>query len=261
MRGFGGSARGVVLRSRPHVVTEPYDPKRYWEGRLRDRFDLRGVGHLGFGAGYNGWLYRAKASRLERALAGVPLAGARVLDVGCGTGFFVAWYGARGAEVTGLDITEVSIERLSRRFRGTFRVQDVSAPDYEPGEPFAIVNMWDVVYHIVDDARFAQAMDNVARSVAPGGRFLLTDRFGAPADERTAEHVKFRCRATYEQVLAPHGLSLERLVPLYRWLNLPHLGRLDNLLGPLYYWLDRRDGRLAVDNLAVAVWRRDQPSP
>ena len=39
-----------------------------------------------------------------------------VLDIGCGTGFFTGYYLDRGAEVTGLDIATVSIERLRERF-------------------------------------------------------------------------------------------------------------------------------------------------
>src|ERR687896_2733651 len=40
----------------------------------------------------------------EEALAGVELAGARLLDAGAGTGFFSAVACARGARVTALDV-------------------------------------------------------------------------------------------------------------------------------------------------------------
>jgi SAM-dependent methyltransferase len=39
-----------------------------------------------------------------------PLAGARVLDLGCGSGAVTAWLAARGADVTALDLSPASIE-------------------------------------------------------------------------------------------------------------------------------------------------------
>ena len=53
--------------------------------------------------------------------------GRSVLDVGCGTGFFTAWYLSRGAQVTGVDIAPTSIERLRRSFpEARFILSDVS---------------------------------------------------------------------------------------------------------------------------------------
>lgn len=40
-----------------------------------------------------------------------PLSGQRVLDFACGAGVLTAWLTARGAEVTGVDLSEGSIER------------------------------------------------------------------------------------------------------------------------------------------------------
>src|SRR6266566_775311 len=105
-------------------MTNRYDPRLYWEERLRNHFNSRGVGHIGFSERYNYWLYRRKRECIETALRRVSLIGKDVLDVGCGTGFFVDWYLNKGAQVSGIDITEVSIERLRRDFPGEFRTQD-----------------------------------------------------------------------------------------------------------------------------------------
>jgi SAM-dependent methyltransferase len=237
-------------------VTADYAPRDYWERRLRGSFNLQGVGHKHFSERYNRSLYRRKGHCLEAALAGETVAARTVLDIGCGTGYFVEWYLRHGASVRGIDITEVSVQRLRERFAGEFRTQDISAADYDPGTPVDIVNMWDVMYHIVDPAGFERALANVARSLGPGGLFLCSDWFGAPHDVRIADHVQGRCLATYDARLPSLGLERVALLPLFHLLNKRRLGGLDNVIAPLYRLLDDRATRVSPDNLSLGVWRR-----
>ena len=77
-----------------------YDPSMYWENRLQDNFNLQGVGHICFDQKYNYWLYQAKVRALRKAFmdGNISLDNRNILDVGCGTGFFVdlfhKWGGA-----------------------------------------------------------------------------------------------------------------------------------------------------------------------
>lgn len=237
-------------------MSQSYRPQDYWERRLQGRFDLRGVGHRSFSAFYNRWLYKRKARCLSRALRGIPVQGATVLDVGCGTGFFVDWYLRHGATVSGIDITEVSIARLRERFPGDFRTQDIGAADYVPPAPVDIVNMWDVMYHIVEPEAFDRTLRNVAASLKPGGHFLTTDWLGAPADTRVADHVQARCLATYTPRLTKLGFEQVALHPLYQLLNERRLAALDDLLAPIYYLLDDRAKKISRTNLSLGVWRK-----
>lgn len=237
-----------------------YDPKQYWERRLSANFDLRGVGHISFGQGYNKWLYRRKRAVIERFFGGTPLSGKHVLDIGCGTGFFVAYYLSKGAHVFGLDITEVSVKQLQARYPGTFLTQDIGSTTYRPPRKFDIVNVWDVLYHVTDDDAFEVAIGNIASSIVPGGLLLLDDYLADPEDTRIGGHVKGRNLATYRRALARLGFKLIQTAPLYRMLDRGHFGRYDNYLAPVYFALDMRTTRMEPGNICFSGWRYEPDS-
>jgi 2-polyprenyl-3-methyl-5-hydroxy-6-metoxy-1,4-benzoquinol methylase len=195
-----------------------YRPREFWEERLREHFDLRGTGETGLSLAYNRACYALRRSQLERALreTGIDPAGRRVLDVGCGTGFFTEYFLARGADVTGLDLTTASVERLRARFpQARFVLADVS--EAEPDGSYDIVNAFDVLYHITEQERWEAAVRHLAAAVAPGGHLLLTDLFAEA--EAHAEHNVIRPIAAYQRLLGAAGLLLGRLYPTHVFLN------------------------------------------
>jgi 2-polyprenyl-3-methyl-5-hydroxy-6-metoxy-1,4-benzoquinol methylase len=238
-------------------LSEQYNPQQYWQKRLQENFNLRGVGNIGFSQSYNGWQYRRKAQVIKKIFHNTNLDKLEVLDVGCGTGFFTQWYLHRGAKIVGIDIAEKSVETLSSQFPGTFRMQDIASAEYEPLRLFDIVNMWDVIYHIVDDCAYERALDNISASLKPGGLFIFSDFLGRPSDTLIAAHVKARCLETHRRALVKRGLTFKAVYPVYSLLNVPHFGRFDNLLGGLYFALDAFQQRPATSNLSVGVWVND----
>ncbi len=228
-----------------------YRPKEFWDQRLRDQFDLRGTGETGLSVAYNEACYRLRREVLDRALrqAGADPAGQRVLDVGCGTGFFTHYYLERGAVVTGIDIAPTSIERLKARHpQATFILGDVS--ETPVAGTFAIVNAFDVLYHITDDAHWESAVRHLARAVAPGGVLLLTDRFAR--FRQMESHNVARMLDRYERVITAEGLRVVGLHETHVLLNrelgvLRFLNRFPSLL-------------LAVDRLVLSMVRRSKGS-
>jgi SAM-dependent methyltransferase len=225
------------MQNEPASDEPAYDPERFWGGLLAERFDVTGTGHGGFGPRYNEYLYRAKARALRRAFerSRLSLAGASVLDVGCGTGFFRTVAKAQGcAAYTGLDITQVSVERLRARFPEDRFVQaDIGAARLPPEletQRFGVVACLDVIYHVVDPDAFARAVDHLWSLVAPGGHLLLVDAFWRrnlmpairPGD---IPHVVFHRRADYDRLLLGRPeLELRDLVPMYYLFNRPIVG-------------------------------------
>ena len=195
-----------------------YQPREFWDQRLAEQFDLRGTGQTGLSLAYNRACYALRRLVLDRALreAGCDPRGKRVLDVGCGTGFFTAYYLGRGAEVTGIDIAPTSIERLRARHpEARFVLGDVADAPL-PGR-YDVVNAFDVLYHITDDARWERALAHLADAVAPGGLLLLTDTFHErPA---MAAHNRMRSLERHRRVLEAHGLSAGVPRPTHVLLN------------------------------------------
>ena len=235
-----------------------YRPREFWEQRLSEQFDLRGTGQTGLSLAYNRACYALRRDVLDRALreAAFDPRGRRVLDVGCGTGFFTAYYLERGAELTGIDIAPTSVETLRARHpQARFILGDVS--EVALAEAWDLVNAFDVLYHITDDARWERALANLADAVRPGGLLLLTDTF----QERPglAAHNRMRSLARHRAVLEPRGFTLAGLKPTHVLLN-RELGpvRFINRVPALLLAIDRAllalvtSPRLALNQLLVA---------
>jgi len=259
--GIHGNLQTDQLNGKQQAGTS-FDAATYWNDRLTQEFSLRGVGHAQFSKGYNRWLYARKQDVLRSALrsGGRGIQGGSVLDIGPGTGFFVERYLAEGAHVTGIDISAHSVEELGRRYpKAAFHRLDIGSPSaLLPGRTFDVVNMWDVMYHIVSEKGFSHACGNIAAMSHVGTRFLVTDLMAADRPVSPAPHVMFRNRSAYADMLGPHGFELIDIRPLYRFLNRHYAwpNRLTDSLGPLWYALDSLNRRMVPYNICFTVWER-----
>jgi SAM-dependent methyltransferase len=121
---------------------------------------------------------------VERALlrafddAGVQLAGARVLDVGCGGGYFLHRLQEYGAgECHGIDLMENRVEEGRRRYP-TLNLRVGSATDLPFGDgEFDLVTQFTCISSIVD-AEVRLTVAHEMRRVAGGGWLLSFDMRG-----------------------------------------------------------------------------------
>jgi SAM-dependent methyltransferase len=157
-----------------------YDPRAYWEQRFAQDFSLGAAGHIGLGEEFNMWVYRIRAKTLRRVIKnlGIDLHGKKVLDIGCGTGFWVDYWLRQGAEaITGMDIAETSIRGLRERYPlHKFVVCDIQQQWPVEGK-FDIISAFAVLNHIVDEKGFDAAIASISRSLAPGGYLFISDGF------------------------------------------------------------------------------------
>jgi SAM-dependent methyltransferase len=154
-----------------------YDAARYWGDRFaRYGGSLRGAGHEGISEEANEEMYR-EAARVFTDLCrqqGVDFPKARVLDIGCGTGFYAQLLRDLGVrQYTGLDVADVLLPELAARFpEYEFKRGDITEEKVE-GE-FDLVLMIDVIEHIVEESRFSRAMENVKSCMSDRGVFIVS---------------------------------------------------------------------------------------
>jgi 2-polyprenyl-3-methyl-5-hydroxy-6-metoxy-1,4-benzoquinol methylase len=229
-----------------------YEPKKYWEERLKAHFDLKGVGCVGFNETYNKYLYSLKFSSLERTLYkhSVVIRGKSVLDIGCGTGLFVDYYNRRGAKrITGMDITNVSIFTLGGKYPNhNFLIADISDPNIDLKERFDIVNCFDVLYHIVDDDKFKTALGSISALCSKGGYVLITDCFWKMGFT-PATHVRHRSLKVYKKVLSKGEIKILGILPMYYLMNRAYLPAVAiNKISLIFYLIDRSLQRTNLPN-------------
>ena len=195
-----------------------FDATSYWEDRLAQNWGLNAVGFLGLGDAYNRALYQVKGNVFRRTVKslGIDLSQARILDIGSGTGFVLKqWQSLGGARIVGSDITAFAVTQLQREFPDIeirqLDVGDTLPQDLAPGT-FDCISALDVLYHIVDDDAYRQALRNIGRLLKPGGHFLLADNFPHGPTQR-AQHQVSHSLQTLETWLSAANLQIERRVP------------------------------------------------
>lgn len=201
-----------------------YNPEQFWQKRLEDKFSLAGVGLRRRGESFNRWVYKARLDRLKTTLLkhGIDAKGKRILDIGCGTGFYVDfWHNLGPSFIMGIDITRKSVEELHRRYpQYTFEQTDISQPCPYSGEAFDIITAFDVLFHVVNEAGFETAIANIRTYANDGAFVLLTDVFGRQ-DISVQQHYFSRSYQRYRKVLKANGLDILAVYPQLFLLNPP----------------------------------------
>ncbi|KRF37147.1 class I SAM-dependent methyltransferase [Nocardioides sp. Soil805] len=118
-------------------------------------------------------LFNAYYERPEMIRLAGDVAGLEVLDAGCGSGPLAEALRARGAHVSGFDLSPAMVE-LARERLGEdtdLRVADLGAPLPYPDDTFDLVVV-SLALHYVED--WASALAELRRVLRPGGRLTVS---------------------------------------------------------------------------------------
>jgi 2-polyprenyl-3-methyl-5-hydroxy-6-metoxy-1,4-benzoquinol methylase len=156
-------------------------------------------------------------------------AGARVLDVGCGTGELLA-YLPEGVDYHGWDISAAYIDAARQRFgaRGSFTCGLLTEADVTRVPPFDVVIASAVLHHLDDDeARHFARLACLA--VRAGGRCASIDPVHAPGQHPVARYLIARDRGQHVRTPAAYLALFEGvftevsgLVRHRRWVPYTH---------------------------------------
>lgn len=142
----------------------------------------------------------------------------RLLEVGCGFGYFLDVAFEEGFDVTGLEFNAHAVERLRRKYAFPILSGRLEEATLEAGSLDAGV-MFDVIEHLRDPFR---ALDQLHNALVPNGLLVLSTVdaeslvsriIGKRLEDfrRTREHLIFFSRSTLTRVLRDHGFEVVRL--------------------------------------------------
>jgi SAM-dependent methyltransferase len=158
------------------------------------------------------WWFLARRRILEELIVRVvrPPEGARVLEVGCGTGHNLAMLGRYGE----LDASELdaSARALSTKRLGR-EVKEAKLPDLSmfKRNEYDLVALLDVLEHVPDDLGSLRA---IHRRLKPGGALLLTvpaNPWMWSAHDAAHHHFRRYTKKRLEELFLRSGLEIELL--------------------------------------------------
>lgn len=200
-----------------------FDAKKYWDDRLRQNYDLIGVGDISLTMNYNIWSYKVTRHRLKKLFQKyLPKNRGAVLDIGSGTGFVIEIWQQLGVSINGIDISTTAIEKLSEKFPA-YKFFEIDA-GYQP-LPFAdnsltAVSASSVLYHVIEDDALDNLLQNVHRVLEPGAYFIFSDNF-IHGNNMSIAHQKCRSLEEYEKALHRNGFEITSRVSNYVLFNDP----------------------------------------
>jgi len=236
-----------------------YQPSSFWEethAGVPSSTAGKGEGIRSVGGGSNAleaqYLYGLRYLAMRRAIAaavvgGLRRDGARVLEFGCGSGYWLdalpALLGSKSFSYTGADISATAIARLeSKNLNQSFVCLKDSAEGWQKiaaQGPFDITLAIDVLYHITDDEVWRHSLHQLSANTASGGVFVFSDYgFAEPKANPSSTHVKHRPLQVYLDELEHNSMEVVAIVPKFYFFNRIKYGP----------W---RDHGIAV----AAVWR------
>jgi SAM-dependent methyltransferase len=203
-------------------VSADFDPEQYWSERLQKTYSLAGVGFLGMGEEFNRWAYALRRRVFRRALGRRVARGARVLDVGSGTGFYIDRWREHGVtDITGSDLTGFAVDQLRARYPDhRFHKLDITSASPPDLGSFDAVSAMDMLYHITDNEGYARAIRNLAQLLAPNGLLVLTEIF-VHGENRYVRHEVDRSLEEIGGLLEGAGLVIESRRPVFVLMNTP----------------------------------------
>ncbi len=121
-------------------------------------------------------LHQINPLRLDYIRQRAPLAGSRVLDIGCGGGILAESMAAQGAEVTGIDMAEgpLAVARLHLAESGhsvDYRHSTAEAFAAQHAGEFDVVTCLEMLEHVPDPGQVVSAC---AELVKPGGSVFFS---------------------------------------------------------------------------------------
>jgi len=138
------------------------------------------------GQGFDNFVMRPLLEKCLRE-SEIDVSGARCLELGCGTGPLSCMLAGLGADVTGIDISSLAIEKAKemaaeRSLEVDFRVGDLCA-DVLPESGYDVIVDNHFFHCIIYPDEREKVLENIRQALKPGGEFWTETMVGFPTME------------------------------------------------------------------------------
>lgn len=175
--------------------------------------------------------------------------GARILDLGCGPGFYTRLLAERGFSCTGVDFSPASIQWACQQAQISglnieYIQQDIRT--YSPDDPFDFIMMTFGELNVFSASDTCSLISNCGRWLVPGGRMLI--------EAHTYDEVKRQGMAPANWQRCPQGL----------FLAVPHLLLTENSwdeeaqISSTRFWAIEANGRATRFGSQMKAWHGDE---
>lgn len=139
----------------------------------------------------------------------------RLLEVGCGFGYFLDTAFEEGFDVSGIEFNKHAVDRLQRKYAFPIHFGALESMDLQASS-LDVVAMFDVIEHLRDPFG---ALDRIHRTLVPHGLLIVATPdaeswvsrlIGKRLEDfrRTREHLFFFGRRTLSDILERHGFQV-----------------------------------------------------
>ncbi|GAB2747506.1 hypothetical protein GCM10027039_01410 [Terrabacter koreensis] len=208
-------------QTRPEQVTAPEAQRLlehdevvgYWDRRHHDLDAFLSGGDVSFGYHANEAFYAVRLGRLLDILEpdSDPSAPVRVLDAGCGKGWFTRALARCGYRVDGIDSSANAIAEAEKATREATVLDSYAVAtlhEWAPPYLYDAVVAVDVLFHVTQDEMWAASVRNLAALTRSGGRLVIADHEHA-GEKVWGEYQVTRGSDLYREQLEPLGFQYE----------------------------------------------------
>ncbi|WP_321422010.1 class I SAM-dependent methyltransferase [uncultured Methanobacterium sp.] len=188
-------------------MTKSPDLKEYWNDR-GDQIKKFGNEYFYTTTEIPYYIYRRE--RILKILDGFDFKEKKILDYGCGDGFYSQYFNKRGASVVGVDISQKMIDFAKYKYQGdndgiSFFLTDGQSLNFDP-DYFDFIISSLVLQHVVDEKILSTLFSEFSRTLKENGELIHFD--GVKKQSQDGGTIILRNKEDYVKFSENNGFHL-----------------------------------------------------
>ena len=201
------------MKSGKETSKKYFDDKSYWKKRHANTDNLQASGLKSVNLKTNHLIYKMLADQYLALLKGLDIDTVKtILDCGYGDGYFLDFFKDNFPDksLSGIDISKDSKDKIGKKHNlKKLHVGDLT--DFNLNKKFDLVHSFDVLYHILKESDYRDALMNIA---AHSQKYvILHERFFKRIPVISASHVRIRRNEFTNQILNSQNFYLHSEIP------------------------------------------------